>query len=532
MLGIEINPFAAELARVSVWIGEIQWMREHGLEASRNPILKPLDTIRCHDALLNEDGTQYEWPAADVIIGNPPFLGAAKFLREFGAEYSACLRTAYQDFVPGGADLVTYWFVKSSAANQTARRVGLVATNSVRHSASNVPIRFFSNIFGLYEAWSDQPWIQDGASVRISILCGSKDAVFTKNLDGELVGEISPRLSTSARVPQPLRGLNGYIFRGPPKIGSFDIDGSVARAWLQEPLNPNGEYNAKVLRPIWVANDIVKRPRDKWIVDFANMPRDQACLFQKPFEYVEANVKPTRAENNRPWRRDNWWLHGETIPALRAAMATFDKVIVTGMVTKHRVFVWMPTRVFPDQRLMVICRDDDVALGVLSSRIHEAWTYENCSWHGVGNDPVYNAGSVFETFPFPEDMSPNVPAPEYAADPRAITIAAAARKLHELRENWINPPDLVVSVPEVVPGYPHRIRPNDDAAAAILQKRTMTNFYNERPTWLDLAHTELDRAVAAAYGWNDWGADGLPDVVILERLFKLNQERAAAARRS
>jgi len=85
----------------------------------------------------------------------------------------------------------------------------------------------------------------------------------------------------------------------------------------------------------------------------------------------------------------------------------------------------------------------------------------------------------------------------------------------------------VVRVPEVVPGYPDRILPKDEAAAKELKKRTLTNLYNERPAWLDLAHKELDRAVAAAYGWTDWGKDGIADDEILERLFKLNQERAA-----
>ena len=76
--GIEINPYAADLARVSVWIGEIQWMRRNGFGVSRDPILKPLETIECRDAILNSDGTEAEWPKADVIVGNPPFLGNKK----------------------------------------------------------------------------------------------------------------------------------------------------------------------------------------------------------------------------------------------------------------------------------------------------------------------------------------------------------------------------------------------------------------------------------------------------------------------
>lgn len=138
--------------------------------------------------------------------------------------------------------------------------------------------------------------------------------------------------------------------------------------------------------------------------------------------------------------------------------------------------------------------------------------------------PRYTPSTTFETFPFPEGLTPNVPAKDYAGDPRAKKIAAAAKRLNELREAWLNPPDLVKREPEVVPGYPDRILPKDVKAAKILAKRTLTNLYNERPAWLDHAHQELDAAVAAAYGWP---AD-LSDEEILKRLFDLNQERAKA----
>jgi type II restriction/modification system DNA methylase subunit YeeA len=178
---------------------------------------------------------------------------------------------------------------------------------------------------------------------------------------------------------------------------------------------------------------------------------------------------------------------------------------------------------------MIICRNDDTTFGTLSSKFHDLWTSKTCSWHGAGNDPVYNAGSVFATFPFPSGLTPNIPAVDYAADPRAVKIAAAAALLNELRENWLNPADLVTRVPEVVPGYPDRILPKDDATAKELKKRTLTNLYNARPAWLNHAHKALDEAVAEAYGWgDDWRAGLLTEDEILARLFKLNQERAEA----
>lgn len=139
-----------------------------------------------------------------------------------------------------------------------------------------------------------------------------------------------------------------------------------------------------------------------------------------------------------------------------------------------------------------------------------------------------NPFTTFETFPFPEGLTPDIPAADYAHDPRAQAIAIAAARLNELRENWLNPPDLVIRVPEVVAGYPDRILPKDAAAEAVLKKRTLTNLYNARPAWLSHAHATLDQAVAEAYGWGaDWRA-GMSDDEVLARLFRLNQLRAAA----
>ncbi len=151
------------------------------------------------------------------------------------------------------------------------------------------------------------------------------------------------------------------------------------------------------------------------------------------------------------------------------------------------------------------------------------WALGVGNFLGVGNDPRYTPTSCFETFPFPEDLTPNTPAADYADDPRAQAIATAAARLNELRENWLNPSDFVQRVPEVVASYPDRILPVDENAAVILKERTLTKLYNKWPAWLDHAHRDLDAAVASAYGW----PLDLSDDLILERLFALNQRRAA-----
>jgi type II restriction/modification system DNA methylase subunit YeeA len=176
--------------------------------------------------------------------------------------------------------------------------------------------------------------------------------------------------------------------------------------------------------------------------------------------------------------------------------------------------------------VIVITRDDDTTFGILHSRFHLDWTLRLCTWLGVGNDPRYTPSTTFETFPHPEGLTPNIPAPEYADDPRAIAIAEAARRLDELRRGWLNPADLIRIEPEIVPGYPDRILPRDAAAAKTLKSRTLTNLYNERPTWLANAHRDLDAAVAAAYGWP---AD-IAEEEALTCLLALNLERASANR--
>jgi type II restriction/modification system DNA methylase subunit YeeA len=203
-----------------------------------------------------------------------------------------------------------------------------------------------------------------------------------------------------------------------------------------------------------------------------------------------------------------------------------SRYAATPTVAKHRLFYWIDKSVCPDHQLIVVSSDEDAIFGVLHSRFHEAWALVLCTWLGVGNDPRYTPSATFETFPFPEGLKPNVPASAYAGDSRAIAIAETARRLNKLREAWLNPPDLVERLPEVVPGYPDRIVPVSPKAAAILKKRTLTNLYNERPTWLDNAHRELDAAVAAAYGW----PVDIAEEEALSRLLALNLERATLGR--
>ncbi|MGN7870023.1 class I SAM-dependent DNA methyltransferase [Paracoccus sp. 22332] len=534
VFGIELNPYAAELARVSVWIGEIQWMRRNGFEAARNPILRPLSNIENRDAVLAPDGLPADWPDADAVVGNPPFIGNKKMIAELGEGYVIALRRAWKD-VPGGVDFVCYWFAKADRMIQEGRlaRAGLVSTNSIRGGANREVLKPIVQHGRIFEAWADEPWTVDGAAVRVSLVCFDGQKGGMAILDGADVAAVFADLSAARgggdlTAASSLQEMTGVAFQGPVKVGPFDVEGEVAREWLALPANPNGRRNADVVRPLLNGMDITRRPSGRWIIDFGVMNEADACLFEAPFEYVRQHVKPVRDMNRDSQRRQFWWRLGRSGGDMRDAVSPLRRAIFTPRVAKHRLFVWADPRTLPDSRVVLVARDDDTTFGVLHSRFHELWSVALGGWHGVGNDPQYTPSLGFETFPFPKGLAPDIPAANYAADPRAQAIAAAAARLNELRENWLNPPDLVRRVPEVVPGYPDRMLPIDDKAEGELKKRTLTNLYNTRPAWLDHAHKTLDQAVADAYGWgDDWRNGTLGDDDILARLFSLNQQRSA-----
>lgn len=237
ILGLEINEFAAELARVTVWIGDIQWCRQNGYPHAINPILKPLDGIEHRDALLNPDGSEAEWPAADVVVGNPPFLGGSRKSGELGREYFDALNRVYDQNVPGGADLVCYWFHKARqqiAAGQL-RAAGLVATQAVRAGSNRKVLDAIVSETRIFEAWSDEPWVNDGAAVRVSLV--GFGPIFSDGrgcrLDGINVQTIHADLTAGEGLnltqARPLGENGNTSFEGTKKYGDFDIPGGVAR---------------------------------------------------------------------------------------------------------------------------------------------------------------------------------------------------------------------------------------------------------------------------------------------------------------
>ena len=598
VFGIELNEYAAELARVTVWIGELQWRMAHGYELKTDPVLEPLDHIECRDALLTwpepssvrAEPVEAAWPKASVVIGNPPFLGGSKKRRELGDAYFQALDTVFTGRVPGGADLVCYWFEKARKAIETTGlgAAGLVATQSIRSGSNRVVLDAIGRQARIFNAWSDEPWVNEGAAVRVSLISfGWGECCF---LNGSMVDQITAELGSAAETDmtaaRPQRENLAVAFKGAEKNGAFDIPGKTARQWLRLP-NPNGQGNATVVKPWKNGQDIANRPSDTWVVDFGvSMQEREAAMFEAPFSHVQSEVKTEREKNNREAYRKYWWRFGEARPGMRTALSELGRYIVTPRVAKHRYFVWLDAEVSPDSRLFVITRADDVTFGILNSRVHEVWSLANASMHGDGSDggrPTYNAKSCFETFPFPHGLTPAdtahqqtetlpggavIPAgiseEKMAVAPvnsaqeasntvaksrphaghaqastrtAAIQIAQAAKRLNDLREAWLNPPEWTRKVKEVTPlgmdhsPYPDRIEPQpgiSEEDLKALQKCTLTNLYNQRPAWLAMAHAQLDAAVAAAYGWGDY-TQAMTDEEILKRLLALNLARSATS---
>ncbi len=607
---IEINAYAFELAQVSVQIGFLQWRRDNGFDNDRSPVLQNLDGFQNEDALLvphfrskartlkeaqagehaGDDAlkfyTEREWPKCDVIVGNPPFLGD-KFIRgELGDGYAAELRRIYGSRIPGQSDLCCYWFEKARELVETrkCKRAGLLATQGIRGGANREVLNRIKETGDIFFAESDRPWVLAGANVHVSMVGFDDGSEGRRVLDGNEVADINSNLAFGQDINAvaPLKTNGNFSFQGPVRVGDFDVSADEADGLLQM-VNPHGKPNSDVIRPTLNGTDNVKRPRDRWVIDFFKMSEADASLYEKPFGIVKAAVKPLRDKSKREGRKLRWWQHGETGDAMRFEMQAHSRFLAMAQTAKYFLFRWYDSVVYPEQTMIVFCREGDFLLGILQSRAHQVWGLKLGT--RLETRPRYTPTTCLETFPFPfpDDLSVPPPAskkskPQTASgwegtiESRFLTvreeppayhvggaakeltpaehraaIAAGAKELNELRERWLNPPEWTKTRTLEFPGtgsgpwsryvdpktvdaktgigtvrYP-RLEPRDADCAAKLKARTLTKLYNERPAWLDLAHKKLDAAVAAAYGWP---AD-LTDEQILEKLLALNLERAA-----
>ncbi len=499
--GIETNEYAHELAQMTIQIGYMQWLRDNGYGHPAEPILKPMKNILHMDAVLiyDENGKpiEPEWPEADVIVGNQPFLGGNKIRAELGDKYVGNLFKLYEGRVPAFADLVCYWFEKARTMIERgeAGRAGLLATNSIRGGVNRRVLERIKETGDIFWAQSNRDWVLDGAAVNVSMVCFDNGSDKEKKLDNHLVNMINSDLTTATNITlaQHLAENEKICFIGTKKAGAFDIESDLAKQFLSQS-NPNGKPNTDVLFKWMNGKTIVGRLPQRWIINFGDMPMEEAALYEKPFEYVKQYVYPERQTNNEARARIKWWQHRRPATEMREYVSGLVRYIATPRVSKHRIFVWVSPSILPDDGVYIFAREDDYFFGILHSKLHEIWALKQGT--SLEDRPRYTPTSTFETFPFPW-----APGAEPKEDPRVQAISQAAKELVEQRDRWLNAEGL---------------------GEADQKKRTLTNLYNQRPTWLDLAHKRLDQAVFAAYGWNP----DLSDEEVLEKLLALNLERS------
>jgi type II restriction/modification system DNA methylase subunit YeeA len=575
---IELNAYAFELAQVAVQIGYLKWRRDNGFPNEREPVLQNLESFQNEDALLvphfrskpkslkeaqagehaSDDAlkfyTEREWPKCDIIVSNPPFLGGKFLRRELGDEYVDAIFDNYTDRVEPQADLCCYWFEKARdlIERDDCKRAGLLATQGIRGGANRETLKRIKNTGDIFFAISDREWILAGANVHVSMIGFDDVSEKTRMLDGRPVGGINSNLTATGAditTAHQLTANSGIAFMGDTKGGAFAVAEDQALKMLSAP-NPHGRPNSDVILP-WINGlDVTRRLRHMFIIDFgAERAEGECAKYEGPFLHLLLRVKDERVKNKRALYAKYWWRHVEPRPGMLAALRALPRFLTTVAVSKHRLFSWMEAPTLPDHQLFAFARDDDYFFGVLHSRLHEVWALKLGT--RLETRPRYTPTTCFETFPFPQ---PN--------EQQTAEIAAAAKELNEMRENWLNPPEWtttrVLEFPGSIDGpwsryidggttpvssqnlerdsarpstgtvrYP-RIEPRDEECAKKLTKRTLTNLYNERPAWLANAHDKLDAAVGAAYGF----ADNLTAEQILEKLLALNLERAAAERKS
>ncbi len=564
---IELNAYAYELAQVSVQIGYLQWRRDNGFDNDRTPVLQDLAGFENKDALLNETfrkkpknlkaaqaeehGIQDElfkvyteraWPASEVIVGNPPFVGDKKMRRKLGDRYVDELREIFKGRVTGQSDLFCYWFEKArqQIEDGNCQRAGLLSSQAIRGSANRPCLEKIKQSGGIFFAVSDRNWILDGATVHVSLVGFDNGSEMNCVLDGIKVEEISSDLKSakaSASAAKVLKANEGLAFIGTMKKGKFELTEETAIEFLSLP-NPNGRPSSDVVRPWIIGKDITGRSLRRWLIDFPFEWTEQAAAgYEKPFETIRAAVFQKRVGHREGVQSKFWWRLARSCPDLRKAIQPLSRYLVTPAVSKQRFFTWADLATVPDQQVVTFASEEDSFAGILESRFHRLWLRRKGNQlREAESASRYNVTECFLTFPFPS------PTPM-----QATAIATAAKELNDLRERWLNPPEWTVTSTLNFSGSVHgpwaryvdeatvnpitqmgmvrypRIEPREAESVAKLSKRTLTNLYNERPAWLGLAHAKLDAAVGAAYGW----PANLDDESILERMLALNLTRAA-----
>jgi SAM-dependent methyltransferase len=578
-LGIEINPRAAAIAELVLWIGYLQWhFRVHGDAAPAEPVLRKFNNIENRDAVLAYDEKGFlandgsfcslsqvkpaslryawdrkttktdsvtgrevpddkavvaldafrnprpaDWPQADFIVGNPPFLGSQRMREDLGDGYTETLRAAYPE-VPESADFVMFWWHK--AANETlakrTRRFGLITTNSLRQVLNRQVVQSalvadLSLIFAI----PDHPWIDSSecAAVRIAMTVGLSGAnkpgalyrVIAETPDNES-GENNIQLSTERGVIRAdlnvgadvanaagLRGNEGVAVKG-FELGSqgFLVPADEAKRALER----HASWSA-VLKPYMNGDDLTEGRCDRYVIDFFGFSQEEARRYPDLFNRVAADVQGDRKGNREDRTKAKWWLFRRSGEALRNALSGLHRFIGTTRTARKRVFQFLPAGLVAESKIVVIASSDAFHLGVLSSAIHVLFATTAGGWLGVGNDPTYNHVDCFNKFPFPDCTE------KQKERIRKLAEELDAHRKRAQAKHQLGLTDIYSVLEKLRAGEALTAKDKVIHDAALVST-------------LKQQHDDLDQAVADAYSWS-WP---LSDAEILERVVALNAQRA------
>ncbi|MGB4336819.1 MAG: DNA methyltransferase [Chromatiaceae bacterium] len=553
LLGLEINPRAAAIAETVLWIGYLQWhFRTHGNVNPPEPVIRDFRNIQCRDAVLAYDRVEWvtdaagrpvtrwdgrtykphpvtgepvpdeaaqlplerylnprraEWPEADFVVGNPPFIGAGTLRRALGDGYVEALRATWRE-VPESADYVMYWWERAAELTRGGhlRRFGFITTNSLRQTFNRRVLERHlkaAEPLSLRFAIPDHPWVDaaDGAAVRIGMTVaeagdalGVIDQVVAERsgqgegLDVDLertAGRIHADLRIGAEVSSAchLQANSSLSNRGVSLFGSgFIVTPEDAQTLGLGRLPGLDNHIRKYLN----GRDLTQNPRGVLVIDLFGLTAEEArANYPEVYQWVLERVKPERDQNNRESRKQNWWLFGETNPKLRRQLAGLSRYIATVETAKHRIFVFLDKDILPDNMLVNVAVDDAWILGVLSSRIHVFWALATGGRLGMGNDPRYNKTRCFETFPFPDPTEPLKARIRQLAED-----LDAHRKARQALHPGLTMTGLYNVLELLRRGEP--LSPKDKT----IHEQGLVSVLRQ-------LHDELDAAVLAAYGWED-----------------------------
>ncbi len=552
-LGMELNPRAAAIAELVLWIGHLQWhVRTRGGQPSE-PILRAFKNIQARDAVLTWDGCPVpqfvdgaeaypnarvpEWPKAEFIVGNPPFIGGANLRSRLGDAKAQALWAAHPH-MNESADFVMYWWDRAAdlllRKGTILRRFGFVTTNSISQVFQRRVMERYLNAkkpLSLVMAIPDHPWTKaarDSAAVRIAMTVAApgaregllREVASEEGIDTdapvigfqERMGKIHSDLTVGVDVASavPLLSTTGLCSRGMMLFGSGFI---ITRSSAGELGLGKVRELEKHIRPYLNGRDLMSKSRGLFVIDaFGLEELELLSKFPNIYQHLLEKVKPERDENRDVDIKRRWWLFGRTRDEIRPAISDLCRYIVTSETSKHRMFQFVDGSVIPDNKLVIIASSSAFFLGIFSSNIHCLWSVRSGGWLGVGNDSVYVKSRCFDPFPFPA-----------ATEAQKAVIRDLAEELDAHRKRVLAAHDHLT----LTGLYNVLERLRAGAAPAALDPKERRIFDDGLVLILKDLHDQIDAAVADAYGWP---AD-LPEEEVLARLVALNKARAAEEKR-